>query len=173
MNDTAPKRARGSAPRLQRRSVCSMMRRKMCSTAVTICGFCWRKSAQALRQCQHPLCAAINRRGEADERAVHRKGVATHGGLESCVNVCKGVGEALTGVRVGEVSSREIIPPGCRRGSGPGRQHDQARYRECLVGPARSKTLCMHDILHAREPGDPSDCPWHMVAAGRIGEAEP
>ncbi len=57
----------------------------------------------------------------------HIEGVATHDGPESCVDVRKGVGEALTGVRVGEVSSREIIPPGCRRGSGPGRQYGQVR----------------------------------------------
>ena len=103
----------------------------------------------------------------------HIEGVATHDGPESCVDVRKGVGEALTGVRVGEVLSREIIPSGCRRGSGPGRQHDQARYRESLVGPARSEALCMHDNLHAREPGDPSNRPRQLVAVGRIGEAEP
>lgn len=49
----------------------------------------------------------------------HIEGVATHDGPESCVDARKGVGEALTGVRVGEVLSREIIPSGCRRGSGP------------------------------------------------------
>ena len=74
---------------------------------------------------------------------------------------------------VGEVLSREIIPSGCRRGNGPGRQHGQARYREPLVGPCRSETLCMHDNLHAREPGDPSNRPWQLVAVGGIGEAEP
>ncbi len=103
----------------------------------------------------------------------HVEGLATHDGPESCVDVRKGVGEALTGVRVGEVLSREIITLGCRRGSGPGRQHGQARHREHLAGPARSEALCMHDNLHAREPGDPSDRPWQLVAAGRIGEAEP
>ncbi len=36
------------------------------------------------------------------------EGVATHDGPESCV-VRKGGGEALTGVRAGEVLSREII----------------------------------------------------------------
>ena len=37
------------------------------------------------------------------------EGVATHDGPESCVVVRKGGGEALTGVRAGEVLSREII----------------------------------------------------------------
>ena len=106
-------------------------------------------------------------------KELHIEGVATHDGPESCVDARKGVGEALTGVRVGEVLSREIIPSGCRRGNGPGRQHGPARYRERRTGPARSKALCMHDSLPAREPGDPSDRPRPLVAAGRIGEAEP
>lgn len=103
----------------------------------------------------------------------HIEGVATHDGPESCVGFRKGVGEALTGVRVGEVWSREIMTLGCRRGSGPGRQHGLGRYCESQIGPARSETLCMHENLHAREPGDPSNHPWQMVMAGRIGEAEP
>ncbi len=37
------------------------------------------------------------------------EGVATHDGPKSCVVVRKGGGEALTGVRAGEVLSREII----------------------------------------------------------------
>lgn len=100
----------------------------------------------------------------------YTEGVATHGGPESCVDVREGISEALTGARAGEVLSREIISPGRRRGSGLGRQHDQARYRECLGGPARSETLRMHEKLHAREPGDLSDRPREMArwaASGR------
>jgi hypothetical protein len=100
--------------------------------------------------------------------------VATHGGPESCVDVREGIGEALTGVRAGEVWSREIIAPGRRRGSGLGRQHDQVRYRECLGGPARSEILRMHEKLHAREPGDLSDRPREMArwaASGRQGRS--
>ena len=100
----------------------------------------------------------------------YTEGPATHGGPESCVDGRKDVGEALTGARAGEVLSREIIAPGCRRGSGLGRQHGQARYRQRLTGPARSQTLSMHAKLHAREPGDPSTRPPEMVrwaASGR------
>jgi hypothetical protein len=44
------------------------------------------------------------------------EGLASHNGPESCDGVRKGVGEALTGVRAGRVSSRESnLPPGCRR----------------------------------------------------------
>jgi RNA-directed DNA polymerase len=103
----------------------------------------------------------------------HIEGVATHDGPESCVDVRRGVGEALTGVRVGEVLSREVITSGCRRGSGPARQHDQVRYRESLIGSARSEALCMHEILHAREPGDPFGPPVADGGCGPTGEAEP
>jgi hypothetical protein len=43
------------------------------------------------------------------------EGVAIHDGPESCVGVCEGVGEALTGVRAGQPLSREITASGCRR----------------------------------------------------------
>jgi hypothetical protein len=44
---------------------------------------------------------------------VHRtEGVANHSGPESCADAREGVGEALTGVRIGQPLSRErhIIP---------------------------------------------------------------
>ena len=72
--------------------------------------------------------------------------LATHGGPESCVGVREGIGEALTGARVGEVSTREIIPLGRRRGNGLGRQHGQARYSRV---PGRSRAV--PDLLHAQE----------------------
>ena len=43
------------------------------------------------------------------------EGVAIHDGPESCVGVCEGDGEALTGVRAGQPLSREITASGCRR----------------------------------------------------------
>jgi hypothetical protein len=99
--------------------------------------------------------------------------VATHGGPESCVDVREGIGEALTGARAGEVWSREIIPPGRRRGSGLGRQHDQVRYPRV---PGRSRAV--RDPLHAREApcartGRSLRPPARDGALGRIGEAEP
>ena len=44
----------------------------------------------------------------------YTEGPASHGDPESCVGPRKGAGEALTGERIGEVLSREIISPGCR-----------------------------------------------------------
>jgi hypothetical protein len=57
--------------------------------------------------------AGINRHGGEDERALRRKGLASRDGPESCIGVGDGVGEALTGVRVGGLLSREIKVLGC------------------------------------------------------------
>jgi hypothetical protein len=80
------------------------------------------------------------------------EGLAIRTGSESCIGVHKGAGEALTGVRIGQVLSREIeTPPWKRwllRGADAveicGRQNWGRRYRETLLDSARSETLCMH-----------------------------
>jgi len=80
------------------------------------------------------------------------EGLAIHTGSESCIGVRKGAGEALTGVRAGQVLSREIEPSSCKRWAlrgadaveGSARQNWGRRYRETTLDPARSKTLCMH-----------------------------
>ena len=74
--------------------------------------------------------------------------LASYSGPESCVHTRKGVGEALTGVRAGRVSSREINAP-CRkvrvvRGAEAveigRRPHWCCRYGEAASDPARSET---------------------------------
>ena len=80
------------------------------------------------------------------------EGLAAHTGSESCVGVRKGADEALTGVRIGQVLSREIeTPPRKRwllRGADAveivGRRNWRRRYRETLLDPARSETLRMY-----------------------------
>ena len=82
----------------------------------------------------------------------YSEGLATHTGSESCMFVGNGGREALTGVRAGQVLSREIEPPSRKRwlllGADAvelsGRQNWKRRYRETLLDLARSKTLCMH-----------------------------
>jgi len=82
----------------------------------------------------------------------YSEGLATHTGSESCIFGRKGEGEALTGVRAGQVLSREIEPPSRKRWSlrgadalePDGRQNWRRRNRETLLDPARSKTLSMH-----------------------------
>ena len=80
------------------------------------------------------------------------EGLAAHTGSESCVGVRQGADEALTGVRIGQVLSREIETPLRKRWSLRGadaveivgRQNWGRRYRETPLGSARSETLCMY-----------------------------
>ena len=73
------------------------------------------------------------------------EGLANHDDPESCVGVRKGVGEALTGARAGRaIEPRNHRVRGADAVYGSGRRHRQQRYRELLVGPARSETPCMY-----------------------------
>ena len=56
----------------------------------------------------------------------HDEGVANRIDPESCADAREGIGEALTGERIGQPLSRETIIPGADR-SGDGRQHVWAR----------------------------------------------
>jgi hypothetical protein len=77
------------------------------------------------------------------------EGVATHTGSESCIGARKDADEALTGVRTGQVLSREIETPSRKRwllrGADAveisGRQDWERRYGETLLDSARSETL--------------------------------
>jgi hypothetical protein len=87
----------------------------------------------------------------------HGKGVANHPGPESCVaGHHKAGGEALTGVKAGWVSSREMVLfQGADAVRLSGRPYGGNRYREvpppCAVGDPRHAWK-----LYAREPGGPS-----------------
>ncbi len=75
------------------------------------------------------------------------KGIANHDGPESCADVRKDGGEALTGVRAGwAIEPRNQGSEGADVVNRGGRQHRCQRYRELAAGPARSKNLCMHGI---------------------------
>ena len=76
---------------------------------------------------------------------LYAEGLATHGGPESCVDVPRGRGEALTGARAGRaIEPRNHRVRGADAVYGCGRQHRQRRYRESLVGPARSENHGMY-----------------------------
>lgn len=69
------------------------------------------------------------------------EGVASHVGSESCVGVCEGVGEALTGERAGWVLSSEILTVrDADAVMSRGRQHRPIRHREGRPGPVESQT---------------------------------
>jgi hypothetical protein len=78
-------------------------------------------------------------------RVPHKKGVANHLDPESCGGRRKATAEALTGVRTGQVSSRErCIVSGADDIVLGGRQHWGDRYRKGVPGRAWSKALCTY-----------------------------
>ena len=84
----------------------------------------------------------------------HSEGPANHTGPESCVGICEDAGEALTGERIGQPSSREslIFPDAdvveITEGNMDGRVSASAR-------PTRRGRRPWHVLmLFAREPGD-------------------
>jgi len=84
---------------------------------------------------------------EKEMRELYIEGVAIHGDPESCVGVREGVGEALTGARVGwAIEPRNNGLRGADAVEKVGRQHRWWRYRESPADPARSKILCMRGI---------------------------
>ena len=103
-------------------------------------------------------------------KETYRKGVANHPGPESCVaGHQKAGGEALTGVKAGWVSSREMeLFQGADAVKLSGRQYGGSRYREapppCAVGDPRHAWK-----LDAREPRAPTRT---RVVCGPFGEAD-
>ena len=87
-------------------------------------------------------------------REPHKKGVAHHFGPESCAWVRKDVGEALTGVRTGQVWSSEITTSVCRPclDNGEGNMKGSDR-RERSFDTAESETLgmCGNSMRENRE----------------------
>ncbi len=103
-------------------------------------------------------------------RESYRKGVANHPDPESCGVDRKGGAEALTGARAGEVLSREIKQTlGADAVADRGRQHQGGRYRESLLGSARSETLCMHGNSACGN----WEIPWYSTdgTVERVGKA--
>ena len=98
-------------------------------------------------------------------RESYGEGVASRTGPESCVAARKGGGEALTGVRMGTVSSREIVGSGVptqltdAEGDtrwGEGARPDRARPSETSRGRrpvARTEASCARTGRSPRRPG--------------------
>jgi hypothetical protein len=75
---------------------------------------------------------------------LYAEGVAIHGGPESCVGAREGVGEALTGARVGRAIEPRNHQFGVPTPSPWWKATRPAALCETLVGPARSKNHGMH-----------------------------
>ena len=94
-------------------------------------------------------------------RTLYVEGVATHDGPESCVDVRKGGGEALTGVRAGwAIEPRNQRVRGADVVDMNGRPHRWGRYREPSADPARSENLCMRAISPCSRTGRAHGHPW-------------
>ena len=106
------------------------------------------------------------------------EGLASYGGPESCAHIREGVGEALTGVRAGRVSSRVIDDPGLRSRGERGaeaveisrRPHRACRFGEAGMDPARAETpRTRGNISHGnREIPRPAAARRETLAAARI-----
>jgi hypothetical protein len=106
-------------------------------------------------------------------RELYIEGLATHDGPESCVGVCEGAGEALTGVRAGwAIEPRNQGVRGADVVKQCGRQHRWWRYARVISGPRAVGEPVHVRNLHAREPGDPTIARPSDDRAGRSGNAE-
>lgn len=97
------------------------------------------------------------------------EGIAIHTGPESCGVTRKGGIEALTGVRAGQVLSRERhFLRGADAVGESGRPHPAHRYREMCLDSARSETLSTFgNTLRGNR-----EIPCSPRAAGRVGKSK-
>jgi hypothetical protein len=105
-------------------------------------------------------------------RTLYVEGVATHDGPESCVDVRKGGGEALTGVRAGwAIEPGNNLVRGADAVERSGRPHRRQRYRKLPSDPVRSKNLRMHGVS-MRENREIPRSPLRSIAR-RAARARP
>ena len=108
-------------------------------------------------------------------RFLYVEDLAGHDGPESCADVRKGGGEALTGVHAGRVSSREKLKvQGADAVEISGRQHGTVRHGEHRPDPAWSET----SRTHASHLQGNRDILWLAIResptqAARIGKGAP
>ena len=102
------------------------------------------------------------------------EGLATHDDPEPCVGVREGVGEASVGARAGQaIEPRNHGVRGADVVYGNGRQHRQQRYRELLVGPAWSETLCMYGTSMRENREVPRSPAWVITGWAAQGRLRP
>ena len=100
------------------------------------------------------------------------EGLANHDDREPCVGAREGAGEASVAARAGQaIEPRNHRVRGADAVYGSGRQHRQQRYRELLVGPARSENHGMHGTF-MRENREIPRSPVRPVT-GRAAQGTP
>jgi len=106
---------------------------------------------------------------EEEMEELYAEGLATHGGPESCVDVPRGRGEALTGARAG----RAIEPRNQAFRSADAVQKVEGNtaggvIREPPVGSARSKNQGMYGTFMRENRESP--CPPVRLISGRAAQ---
>ena len=97
------------------------------------------------------------------------EGLANHDDRELCVGSREGAGEASVAARAGQaIEPRNHRVRGADAVNGSGRQHCQQRYRESLVGPARSETQRMYGTFMRENREIPRPPAW--VITGRAAQ---
>ncbi len=104
-------------------------------------------------------------------KVLYGEGRANHTGPESCGAAREGVAEALTGVRMGRVLSRESFLRDADAVMRSGRRNRDCRYREAGPDPARSETPSTSEsTLHGNR--DIPCPPGADGASGRIAKSK-
>jgi hypothetical protein len=122
------------------------------------------KSDEQIRVWHVMESAGINRHGEGDENALHRRlsesrwpRVMRWCSVRAQRSVDRGcAGWVIEPRNDNEDRGADVLITG-------GRQYCWWRFRELLVGPARSESLGTYDELHAREPGDLVVARWVLM----------
>ena len=100
------------------------------------------------------------------------EGLANHDDREPCVGAREGAGEASVAARAGQtIEPRNKRVRGADAVYGSGRQHCQWRYREPLVGPARSENQGMYGTSMRENREVPRSPVW--VITGRAAQGRP
>ena len=95
-------------------------------------------------------------------RVHYGEGVAIHIDPESCAGAREGIGEALTGERIGQdIEPRKQDSTECRRRQNNGRQHGRAHQRERLarLGVVGDPGMCRNSLRGSREASGLA-CGW-------------
>jgi len=100
----------------------------------------------------------------------HDEGVANRIDPESCANTREGIGEALTGERIGQPLSRESQSPGADAVSSAEGNTFRTHHRKVRAARRGRRTWHVQKLL-GREPGDPTSGQLRCAALARIGKA--